>query len=149
MLAGHTGNGSGCQSLTKFTTNTAGQITGVSVSGQPVAGRIATAPGATSDGLTISGVFAYQLTGTPDQVAVAFDLKDTGYRPINTSPALLASFGGASDEVSQDALPATLQPGDEVYAAAGFGVAHISGLFCLQPNDGAGERLPCTRLRKV
>jgi hypothetical protein len=97
-----TGNGSGCVSVTQFTTNQAGQVTGVSVNGEPVAGRIATAPAATSDGLTISGVVAYRLTGTPDKVAVAFKLTGNGYRPVNTSPALLASLSGASDDTSLD-----------------------------------------------
>ena len=68
---------------------------------------------------------------------------------MNTSPALLASLSGASDETGQDALPATLAPGDTLYAAAGFGVNQISGLFRLQPNDGFGEHLPCTTLSKV
>jgi hypothetical protein len=144
-----TGNGSGCDTFTQFTTNHAGQITGVSVNGQPVAGRIATAPAATSDGLTISGVVAYQLTDAQNQVAVAFKLTDTSYRPVNTSPALLASLSGASDEMGREALPATLAPRDTLYAVAEFGINQITGLFCLQPNDGFGEQLPCTTLRRV
>jgi hypothetical protein len=144
-----TGNGAGCDAFTQLTTNHAGQVTGVSVNGQPVAGRIATAPAATSDGLRISGVVAYRLTGAQDEVAVAFKLADDGYRPVNTSPALLASLGGASDDSAQDALPSTLAPGDTLYAVAGFDITQVTGLFCLQPNDGFGEHLPCTTLRKV
>lgn len=144
-----TGSGSGCDAFTQFTTDHAGQVTGVSVNGQPVAARIATAPPATSGGLTISGVVAYRLTNAQNMVAVAFKLTDNGYRPVNTSPALLASLSGASDNTNQDALPATLAPGDALYAAAGFDVTQITGLFCLQPNDGFGEHLPCTTLRKV
>lgn len=144
-----TGNGSGCDTITQFTTNHAGHITGVSVNGQPVVGRIATAPAATSGGLTISDVVAYRLTDAQNLVAVAFKLTDNSYRPVNTSPALLASFSGASDDTNQDALPATLAPGDTLYAAAGFDITHISGQFCLQPNDGAGEHLPCTTLIKA
>jgi hypothetical protein len=102
-----TGNGPGCEAFTQFTTNHAGQITGVSVNGQPVAGRIATAPPAKSGGLTISGVVAYRLTAAQNVVAVAFKLTDNSYRPVNTSPALLASLSGASDDTNQDALPAT------------------------------------------
>jgi hypothetical protein len=144
-----TGNGSGCDAFTQFTTNHAEQVTGASVNGQPVAGRIATAPAATSDGLTISGVAAYRLTDAQNLVAVAFKLTDTSYRPVNTSPALLASLSGASDDASKDALPATLAPGDTLYAAAVFDITQITGLFCLQPNDGFGEHLPCTTLSKV
>lgn len=61
-------------------------------------------------------------------VTVAFKLTDNSYRPVNTSPALLASLGGASDDVNQDALPATLAPGDTLYAAAGFDITQITGL---------------------
>lgn len=124
-------------------------ITGVSVNGQTLAGRIATAPSVTSGGLTISGVTAYRLTDAENQVAVAFKLTDKSYRPVNTSPALLASLSGASDTSGQDALPATLAPGDTLYAAAVFDVTQETGLFCLQPNDGFGEHLPCTSLRLV
>ena len=141
-------NGPSCKDFTQFTTNQAGQVTGMAVHGQPVAGRIATAPPATSDGLTIGGVVAYRLTGQ-NVVVVAFKLTDSSYRPRNTSPSLLASLNGASDDVSQDALPAFLAPGDNLYAAAGFDVTQFTGLFCLQPNDGFGEHLPCTTLKKV
>lgn len=149
LCATDSSGASSCEAYTQFTTNNAGQITGVSVNGEPVAGRIATAPEATSDGLRISDVVAYRLTDAQNQVAVAFKLTDSSYRPVNTNPALLASFNGASDETQQEALPATLAPGDSLYAVAGFGVTQITGLFCLQPNDGFGEHLPCTTLSKV
>jgi hypothetical protein len=48
-----------------------------------------------------------------------------------------------------DALPANLRPGDTLYAEAGFDTNQISGLFCLEPNDGFGEQLPCTTLTKA
>jgi hypothetical protein len=143
-----TGNSrSGCDRFTKFTVNQASQVTSVSVNGEPVAGRLTTAPAAMSDGLTISGVVAYRLTGA-QAVAVAFKLTDNGYRPSATSPALLASLNGASQDVSQNALPNFLAPGDVLYAAAVFDVTQVSGTFCLQPN-GAGGQLPCTRLSKI
>jgi len=106
-----------------------------------VAGH-ATAPDATSDGLTISGVTAYQLTDQQDVVEVAFHLTDTSYRPVNTGSGL----SGASHDTNYDALPATRTPGDTLYASAGFGVTGVTGLFCLEPNDGFGEHLPCTTL---
>jgi hypothetical protein len=43
---------------------------------------MATAPAATSDGLTISGVVAYRLSDAQNAVAVAVKLTDTSYRPI-------------------------------------------------------------------
>lgn len=141
--------GSNCVTFTQLATNHAGRLTGVSVNGQPVAGRIATAPSATSGGLTISGVVAYRLTEVHNEVDVAFKLADTSYRPVNTSPALIASLGGASDDMNGDALPATLAPGDTLYAMAAFDITQVTGLFCLQPNDGFGEHLPCTTLSKV
>jgi hypothetical protein len=136
-----------CEYFTKFITNQAGQITGVSVNGQPVAGRIATAPDATSGGLTISSVIAYRLT-KQNVVMVAFKLTDSNYRPQASSPSLLASLNGASDAVSQDALPAFLALGDNLYAAAGFDITQTTGQFCLQPN-GQSASLPCTTLSKV
>lgn len=135
-----------CEAFTQFTTNHDGQITGLLVNGQAVAGRIATAPSAASHGLTISGVVSYRLTDAENQVAVVFKLTDNNYRPVNTSPALLASLGGASDTTGQDALPATLASGDTLYAGAVFDVTQPTGMFCLQPNDGFGEHLPCTWL---
>ena len=144
-----TGNGAGCETVTRFTTNHAGQITGFSVNGEPVVGRISTASTATSDGLTISDVAAYKLTGVRNMVAVAFKLTDNSYRPVNTSPALLASLSGASNDTKYDTLPDTLAPGDTLYAAAVFDIPQVTGLFCLQPNDGFGEQLPCTTLSKI
>jgi hypothetical protein len=99
-----------------------------------------------SGALRISGVVAYRITDAQNLVVVAFKLTDNSYRPANTSPALLASLSGASDDVNQDALAATLAPGDTRYASAGFDVTQIIGLFCLQPN-GPGD-LPCTMLLK-
>lgn len=81
-----------CEAFTQFTTNQAGQVTGMAVIGQPVAGRIATGQAATSGGLTISSVVAYRLT-REDIVVVAFKLADSSYRPRNTSPSLLAELG--------------------------------------------------------
>jgi hypothetical protein len=148
LCAPSTGSsGPSCEVLTRFTANHAGQVTGLSVNGQPIAGRIAAAPDATSGGLTISGVVAYRLTGQ-NVVIVAFRLTDGSYRPANTSPSLLASLNGASDAVSQDALPAFLAPGDSLYAAAAFDITQPAGLFCLQPN-GQSASLPCTPLSKV
>lgn len=142
------GNGSGCDTFTQFTANHAGQVTGVSVNGQPIAGRIATAPAAASGGLRISDVVAYQPADAQNMVAIAFKLTDISYRPAYTNPSLLASLNGASDDVSKDALPATIAPGDTLYAEAVFDINQITGQFCLQPNGGFGEHLPCTTLTK-
>jgi hypothetical protein len=140
--------GGSCETFAAFATNASGRITSFAVDGSPVTGRVAAAPDSTSDGLTISDVTAYRLTGQ-QQVAVAFKLTDTSYTPVNTGPALLASLGGASNESGQDALPDELAPGDVVYAGALFGVTSVTGLFCLEPNDGFGEHLPCTTLTEV
>jgi hypothetical protein len=137
-----------CEAFAHFTTNQAGQVTDMTVIGQPVAGRISTARAAASGGLAISSVVAYRLT-REDIVVVAFKLTDSSYRPQNTSPSLLASLNGASDVVGQDALPAYLAPGDSLYAAAAFDITQNTGMFCLLPNDGFGEHLPCTTLKKV
>ena len=85
VCSADTGSGSGCEAFTQFTTNDAGQITGVSVNGQPVAGRIATAPAATSDGLTISGVAAYRLT------ADGIETSASSPTPVQLSPGDLTA----------------------------------------------------------
>jgi hypothetical protein len=92
-------------------------------------------------------VVAYRLTGA--QAVAAFKLTDTGYRPENATPAVLASFNGASEDTSgRYPLPNFLAPGDVLHAAALFDVARVTGTFCLQPM-GVGGQLPCTRLSKV
>jgi len=140
----------GCIKIGPFAVNHAGQITRMSASGVPVVGRIATAPDATAGGLTISDVVSYYfgiVHGVPI-TAVAFRLTDTSYRPVNTSPALLSTLDGASDNHYQDALPNFLAPGDTLYATDGFDTTQITGLFCLEPNGGTGN-LPCTTLSKA
>jgi hypothetical protein len=99
----------GTVTRSQFTANHAGQING-GVRGW-AAGRwgIAIAPAATSEGLTISGVVAYKLTGPENQVAVAFKLIDNSYRPVNTSPALLASLRGVNDDMNEDVLHSHLR----------------------------------------
>src|SRR5579862_5499285 len=117
-----TSNGStSCERFTHFTADSSGRITGMSVDGEPVAGRIATAPAATSDGLTISDVTAYRLT-RQNIVFVAFRLTDTSYRPPYQSPALIGTLSGASDNSNWNALPNYLAPGDTIYAGDGFGI---------------------------
>jgi hypothetical protein len=138
----------GCERFTRFAVNRAGQVTSVSVDGEPVDGRLATGPDASSGGLRISGVVAYRLTGA-QAVAVAFKLTDTGYRPQNAIPAVLASFNGASEDTSgRYPLPNFLAPGDVLYAAALFDVTQVTGMFCLQPM-GVVTQLPCTTLRRI
>jgi hypothetical protein len=97
----------------------------------------------------MSDVAAYRATDAQGKVAVVFKLTDTSYKPVNTSPSLLANLNGASDNTFEDALPSVIEPGDTVYGQAGFDVPQITGLFCLEPNDGFGEHLPCTTLSKV
>jgi hypothetical protein len=138
----------GCERFTRFTVNQAGQVTGLSVDGEPVDGRLASGPDASSGGLRISGVLAYRLTGAK-AVAVAFKLTDTGYRPENAIPAVLAAFNGASEDTNgRYPLPNFLAPGDVLYAAALFDVTQVAGTFCLQPM-GVATQLPCTTLSKI
>ena len=137
----------GCVRFTRFTLNQAGQVTGLSVDGEPINGRLASGPAASSGGLRISGVVAYRLTGGK-AVAVAFKLTDTGFRPENVIPAVFASLNGASEDTrGREPLPNFLAPGDVLYAAALFDVTQVTGTFCLQ-SIGAGQ-LPCTRLSKI
>jgi len=138
----------GCVRFTRFAVNRAGQVTGLSVDGEPVDDRVASGPDASSGGLRISGVVAYRLTGAK-AVAVAFKLTDTGYRPNNVIPAVWASFNGAFEDThGRYPLPNFLAPGDVLYAAALFDVAQVTGTFCLLPM-GVDTSLPCSMLGKV
>jgi hypothetical protein len=138
----------GCVGFTRFTHNQAGQVTGLSVDGEPVDGRLASGPDASSGGLRISGVVAYRLTGGK-AVAVAFKLTDTGFRPANIIPAVFASLNGASEDYrGREPLPNFLAPGDVLYAAALFDVTQVTGTFCLL-SIGADGQLPCTMLSKI
>jgi hypothetical protein len=133
--------GTTCDTFAPITTNGAGQITGVSVNGEPVAGRVATAPwlllGRTDDDRCHRLPAHRPATGSRCLQAHRHQL-----RPGQHEPGALASLSGASNQSGQDALPDELAPGDAVYAAALFGVTSPTGLFCLEPNDGFGEHLP-------
>jgi hypothetical protein len=121
-------NGGQCSSSTGFTTKAAGQITGVSVNGQPVAGRVASG---TDSSLEVSDVFAYRLTESADTVAVTSRIQDDSYAPINTSPAVLASLITPDCTVQYNAeeseLPVSLSPRASVYGFAVFATKDVTG----------------------
>jgi hypothetical protein len=133
-------DGSGCDDLTGFTTNMAGLITGVSVNGQPVSGRIAAAHDSNMQGLAVSDVISYRLTGSQNIVAVTFKIHDLSYQPINNNPAALATFdtpaGQVSADISSSALPSSLSPGETVYGFAAFDTSQVTGTLELRSNDG-------------
>lgn len=54
---------------------------------------------------------------------------------MNTSPGLLASLGGASDDVTQDVLRRTWPQETACTRQPGFDITQITGLFYLEPND--------------
>lgn len=146
-------NGSGCQDFTAFTTNNAGAITGVSVNGQPVAGRIATGADSAMQGLVVSDAIAYRLTGAQNMIAVTFKVHDVSYRPINNDPAVLGTFdtpaGQLSVDVANSALPASLSPGETVYGYATFDTTQVTGTFRLRSNDGYDLLLASTVIYKA
>jgi hypothetical protein len=147
-------SGSTCTSYTAFTTDSAGQVTGVSVNGQPVAGRLAAGPDSTMSGLTVSDVFAYRLTVEQNLVAVTFRIADTSYTPINTSPAEIATFVTSAGTLSTDdnyavLMPATLAPGQVATGVAVFDTTGITGTFELRSNDGYSSLLASSVLQEV
>lgn len=146
-------DGSGCDDFTAFITNTAGQVTGFSVNGQPVAGRIATGSNSTIHGLVVSDVIAYRLTDAQNLVAVTFRIHDVSYRPINNDPAALATFdtpaGHLSEDDSNSALPSSLSPRETIYGYAAFDTTHVTGRFELRSNDGYDLLLAATVMHKV
>jgi hypothetical protein len=139
-----TGNGAQCGDITQFVTNPAGQITGVSVGGVPVEGRIATGSPSQTSGLKVSGVVAYLSLQGGSKVYVTFKIQDVSYKPINSNPACLATFstpaGTYSADGSNSALPSTLAPGETVFGLAIFHTTQITGTFTLHSNDGYNLR---------
>jgi hypothetical protein len=148
-----TGNGPQCSELTQFVTNPTGRITGVSVDGVPVKGRIATGPASYMSGLAVSGVVAYRSLDVSNKVFVTFKVRDLSYKPINSSPACLATFatpvGTYSADSFSSALPSMLTPGQTVYGYAIFDTTEITGTFTLRSNDGYNLLLASSTLRRV
>jgi hypothetical protein len=151
----YTGNGSGqqCDELTQFVTDAAGRITGVSINGVPVGGRIATGPASHMAGLVVSGVVAYLSLDAGDKAIVAFEVRDLSYKPINTSPACLATLATSAGTYNADdfhsALPSTLIPGETAYGYALFDTTQITGTFSLHSNDGYNLLLASSALSQV
>jgi hypothetical protein len=150
-----TRNGSGqqCDEFTQFITSSAGRITGVSVDGVPVKGRIATGPASQMAGLVVSGVVAYRSLGVGNKIFVAFKVRDLSYKPINSSPACLATLATSTGTYSADgfnsALPSTLTPGETAYGYAIFDTTQTTGTFSLRSNDGYNLLLASSTLSNV
>lgn len=144
--------GGDCHDFTAFTTNAAGQITGLSVNGEPVAGRIATGTSSSMQGLDVSGVVAYRRTGA-QAVTIVFKARDVSYGPYSGFglPAVLATFTTSRGKISADSdssLPLSLSPGDTVYGAADFLFTDIPGTLELTSNDGHNLQLAVISLTK-
>jgi hypothetical protein len=148
-----TGSGAQCGDITQFVTNPAGQITGVSVGGVPVEGRIATGSSSQMAGLKVSGVVAYLSLQGGSKVYLAFKVQDMSYKPINSNPACLATFSTPAGTYNADdfksALPSTLAPGETVYGLAIFNTTQVTGTFTLHSNDGYNHLLASSTLHKV
>ena len=104
-------------------------------------------------GLKVSGVVAYVSLQGGSKVYVTFKVQDVSYKPINSSPACLATFSTPAGTQSADdfnsALPATLAPGETVYGLAIFNTTQVTGTFTLHSNDGYNHLLASSTLHKV
>jgi len=149
LCAPDTGNGSHCDVLTNFTTDSAGRVTGVSVNGVPVAGRIATGPVSRTGGLVVSGIVAYRSLSNAGKIFVTYKVHDVSYKAINSSPAALATFSGYSEDDFNSVDVSTLAPGVTTYGYGLFGTTKISGPFELRSNDGYNRLLASSTLHKV
>lgn len=142
-----------CDEFTQFITDAAGRITGVSVGGVPVQGRIAIGSASHTAGLVVSGVVAYQSLDRSNKVFVAFKVQDLSYTPINSNPACLATFATPTGTYSADnfgsGLPSTLAPGETAYGFALFDTTQITGTFSLHSNDGYNLLLSSSTLSKL
>jgi hypothetical protein len=149
------GNGNGgtsCDSFTAFQHNAAGRITGMSVDGQPVAGRIATGPSDHGPGLTITHTVAYRPGGS-NEVNVVFIVKDTGSAAYSLSPPWLATFaptsgGSYSEDDINSVTPSNLQPGESAAVDEVFATSAVTGTLRLLTNDQTGTVLASTTLTK-
>jgi hypothetical protein len=153
-LCGDDGNGgTSCVAYTAFQHNAAGRITGVSVGGQPVAGRIATGPDNTGSTLAITNVEAYRVVSS-GQVDVTFTVKNISSAALTGSPPFLAIFnptggGQFNEDDNSSILPGSLQPGESAAAVAVFDTHAITGTFSLRTNDGYESVLTSTTLSTV
>lgn len=149
----NTGTGAQCGDITQFVTNPAGKITGVSVGGVPVKGRIATGSSSQMAGLIVSGIVAYLSLQGGSKVYVTFKIQDVSYKPINSNPACLATFSTRDGTYNADnfnsALPSTLAPGETAYGLAIFNTTQVTGTFSLHSNDGYNLLLASSTLTKV
>jgi hypothetical protein len=148
-------NGSGgtfCETFTGFQHDAAGRITGLSVDGQPVAGRIATGPPNQGAGLAISHVVAYKPAAT-NEVYISFKARNTSSTAFSLSPPWLATFsptsgGSYSEDDTNSAVPSNLQPGESAAVTEVFGTTAVTGTLRLLTNDQTGTVLAITTLTK-
>lgn len=116
-------------------------------------GRIAAGSSSQMAGLMVSGVVAYLSVQGGSDVYVAFKVQDVSYKPINSSPACLATFSTSAGTYNADdfksALPSTLAPGETVYGLAIFNTTQTTGTFTLHSNDGYNILLASSMLHKV
>ena len=153
-LCGDNGNGgTTCQALTVFQHNAAGKITGLSVNGQPIAGRLAFGPSNHGSALTITHVVAYR-PAAASQVWIVFNVKNTGSTAYTDSPPFLGQFNTATATYSEDDLsgytiyPQSLSPGQSAVMVEAFDTREVEGVFSLRTNDGYSTVLAGTTLAK-
>lgn len=144
-----TSGNSKCDVFSHFTTDSAGRVTGVSVNGVPIAGRIATGPTSRVGGLVVSGIVAYKSLDNAGKVYIAYKVHDDSYKAINSSPAALATFSGYSEDSFNSVDPSTLAPGVTTYGYSYFGTTKLNGPFELRSNDGYNRLLASSTLHKV
>ena len=156
-LSGSTGSyqlcspvGGGCYTYNAFTTNAAGQITGMSVNGHPIAGRIATGTSSTGQ-LRLSSVVAYPLT--PEFVGVCFKLTDSSYQSSGHPPVLPAfrtrTGQFAANSQYTQLLPSALSPGLTAYGCAVFDTTAVIGMLSLNTNDQAQMPITSSKLSQA
>lgn len=141
-----------CESFTRFRPDASGRITNFFTNGTMVSKRLALGADSSGAGLEISDVSSLASITAGGLVCVTFEARDISWHPVNTSPPFIPVFV-ASDgsrfqyDVSQSAVPSSLQPGQSAAVSIGFDTDMIAGQFSLTENTQLGQVIVSTTLR--
>jgi hypothetical protein len=148
-------DGTSCESLTGFRSDTQGRITNFAVNGHLISTQLAI--GASSNGLqiAISDVIAWQ--ATPDEMLVVYKARSiTSHDMGPGNPVFLPIFnpstgGQLPEDSSESILPGNLKPGESAIEYTAFDTRTVTGRFSLRSNNAANYMavLAATTLRLV
>ena len=127
-------SGGGCQTFSNFLSGKSGRITGMSVDGVPVKGRLAIAPDASGGGVSITDVASYRSTDSGN-IYVSFRLKNISSHDVAADGFTLTYVTSAGSRLQADYQASTtnisdqLPEGQSVAIAVAFDTRDVAGTF--------------------